>query len=355
MRVKNKTYASVIIFLAVCITVSVLSLGTKTAMVINNKESEEKKDFIKWAEFNVPASALDKAYKAAIKANQEELDLDMPRILGYLAATYWGNWKSYKSSDVDKLLERIRSGENLTEMAAKYKDYNYFRKTYDAVLGGMVGDYAIELPDENGNLRWVEKYGLKAYLPVAEGFSFGHSDDFGNSRSFGYRRRHLGNDLMGTVGTPIIAVESGTVEVMGWNRYGGWRIGIRSFNSQRYYYYAHLRKNKPFQPDLKEGDTVQGGDVIGYLGMTGYSNKENVNGMNVPHLHFGLQLIFDESQKDGNGEIWVDVYQLVNFLARNRSTVERDSDTGFYKRKYNYIDYTAQGDHPPIPKANAPE
>ena len=35
---------------------------------------------------------------------------------------------------------------------------------------------------------------------------------------------------MAATGTPVIAVESGTVEVMGWNQYGGWRIGIRSFD-----------------------------------------------------------------------------------------------------------------------------
>ena len=42
---------------------------------------------------------------------------------------------------------------------------------------------------------------------------------------------------------------------------------------------------------------VQAGDVIGYLGRTGYSRKENANNIRTPHLHFGLQLIFDESQK----------------------------------------------------------
>ncbi len=47
---------------------------------------------------------------------------------------------------------------------------------------------------------------------------------------------------MGSIGTPIIAVESGTIEALGWNQYGGWRIGIRSFDKKRYYYYAHLRK-----------------------------------------------------------------------------------------------------------------
>ena len=38
---------------------------------------------------------------------------------------------------------------------------------------------------------------------------------------FGYARRHLGNDLMGGLGTPITAVEGGVVEAIGWNRYGG--------------------------------------------------------------------------------------------------------------------------------------
>ena len=90
-----------------------------------------------------------------------------------------------------------------------------------------------------------ERYGLKAFLPIAKNYSFSHYDDFGNSRSYGFKRVHLGNDLMGSIGTPIVAVESGVIEHLGWNQYGGWRIGIRSFDGKRYYYYAHLRKNHP--------------------------------------------------------------------------------------------------------------
>ena len=74
--------------------------------------------------------------------------------------------------------------------------------------------------------------------------------------------------MMGQVGTPVIAVESGYVEALGWNQYGGWRIGIRSFDKKRYYYYAHLRQNYPYQSNLKEGSIVTAGDVIGYLGRT---------------------------------------------------------------------------------------
>ena len=140
--------------------------------------------------------------------------------------------------------------------------------------------------------------------------------------------------MMGSIGTPIVAIEDGYVECMGWNQYGGWRIGIRSFDKKRYYYYAHLRKDHPYQSTLKEGDTVKAGEVIGYLGMTGYSAKENVNNINVPHLHLGIQLIFDESQKESNNEIWIDCYNIVKLLYENRSSVEKNS-SGEYERLYD--------------------
>ena len=88
-----------------------------------------------------------------------------------------------------------------------------------------------------------------------------------------------------------------------------------------------------------EGSIVNAGDVIGYLGMTGYSAKENVNNINVPHLHFGMQLIFDESQKEGTNQIWIDVYSIINFLKKNKSEVySAYEDTKDYERKYNIID-----------------
>jgi len=94
----------------------------------------------------------------------------------------------------------------------------------------------------------------------------------------------------------------------------GWRIGIRSFDGLRYYYYAHLRKDHPYNSEIIEGSIVTAGDVIGYLGMTGYSTKENVNNINVPHLHLGLQIIFNPVQKDGVNQIWIDIYDIVNFV-----------------------------------------
>jgi murein DD-endopeptidase MepM/ murein hydrolase activator NlpD len=189
-----------------------------------------------------------------------------------------------------------------------------------------------------GKLVWQERRGLKVFSPVAEGYSFSHYDDFGDQRSYGYSRKHLGHDLLGSIGTPITAIESGVVEAMGWNQYGGWRIGIRSFDGKRYYYYAHLRKDRPYHMELHEGKTVKAGDVIGYMGMTGYSRKENVNNISTPHLHLGIQLIFDEAQKDGVNQIWVNPYNIVKLLQRNRTKVYKDKATNEYYRKYDFSD-----------------
>ena len=126
------------------------------------------------------------------------------------------------------------------------------------------------------------------------------------------------------------------VEAMGWNRYGGWRIGIRSFDRMRYYYYAHLQKDRPFAEGLEVGDTVQAGDIIGFMGRTGYSDKENVNNIETVHLHFGMQLIFDESQKECNSEIWIDVYDIVRLLEAHRCSVRKTANG--WERVYPFTD-----------------
>lgn len=304
------------------------------------EEKVEEKEYIKWVDFNVPLEVLEKTASLDIKSHnsEEKVKLNWIELISYLATKYGGNFKSFKQSDLDNLVQKLKNGENIEEIISNKKLYSYYIEAYTAILDEFIGEYEIEV-DNNGQKVFQKKYGVKAFLPVAKNYNFSHYDDFGNSRSYGYKRVHLGNDLMGSIGTPIIVVESGTVEAIGWNQYGGWRIGIRSFDKKRYYYYAHLRKDHPYAKDLKEGNIVNAGDVIGYLGMTGYSTKENVNNINVPHLHFGMQLIFDESQKDGMNQIWIDVYSIINFLKKNRSEVYRAyEDTKDYVRKYNIID-----------------
>ncbi|MGD9702418.1 MAG: peptidoglycan DD-metalloendopeptidase family protein [Acidimicrobiia bacterium] len=103
--------------------------------------------------------------------------------------------------------------------------------------------------------------------PVAGPTAFG--DTWGAARSGG--RSHQGVDMMGTRGTPIVAVVGGSVQFR-QNSLGGNAAWVSGDNGNKYYY-AHL--------DAFEGDSrgVAQGEVIGYLGDTG-------NARGTPHLHF---------------------------------------------------------------------
>ncbi|NLT63502.1 MAG: M23 family metallopeptidase [Clostridiales bacterium] len=308
-----------------------------TAMAADTDKVE--KDLIRWVDFNVPCEALKKAISLDIISQDKEVKLNFIELLACLAAQNGNNFKTYKDKQLDEIAEKLNSGKTIEELTSNMKHYDYYYEAYRAVLSGFVGDYEIEVPNEDGTgKRWEQHYGIKVFSPIAKNFPYNHYDDFGSKRSYGFSRPHLGNDLLGQVGTPIVAVEGGVIEAMGWNQYGGWRIGIRSFDTKRYYYYAHLRKNFPFRKDLSVGSVVNSGDVIGYLGRSGYSREENVNNIETSHLHFGMQLVFDESQKECDNEIWINVYEIVRLLDNKRSEVVKDPETKDYNRVYGFRD-----------------
>lgn len=318
----------------ICVCLAVI-LCAAVCLVLVGASKEE--DYIKYVEFNVCYDALERAMNADIASQQQEIKINWIDVLAYLGAKYGGDFKRYKAADLNDVVQKLQSGEKIEDITKDMSYYAYYREAYGAVLDGFLGTYR-EKAEKDG--EWEEKYGLKVYSPIAKTFPFSHFDDFGASRSYGYKRRHLGHDLMAATGTPVIAVESGVVEIMGWNQYGGWRIGIRSFDSKRYYYYAHLRQNRPFHPDLCEGKTVNAGDVIGYVGRTGYSATENTNGIQTSHLHYGMQLIFDESQKEGPNEIWIDMYAITKLLQKHQSAVYRVAAT---KEFYRDGDFSLEG------------
>lgn len=290
------------------------------------RAQEEEKDYIKWVEFNVTCEAMKKAYQYDLDSYGKDPHLHWVDLLAILGTKYGGDFTRYQEEDLADIAEKLLDGsQTVEEMTKDMEYYPYYREAYGAVLDGMVGEFQYVHPKK-------KVYGLKAYSPIAKEFPYSDYDDFGVSRSYGYKRNHLGHDMMGQVGTPVIAVESGYVSAFGWNQYGGWRIGINSFDGRRYYYYAHLRQNRPYAEGLKEGAVVQAGDVIGYIGRTGYSTEENTNNIDEYHLHFGLQLIFDESQREGNNQIWVSCYELTRFLSQNRSEVQRDDETKEWTR-----------------------
>lgn len=332
---KRLARAAVVLFAALLLAGSGCFFYYQSAAANANEAQQD--DFIKWVDFNVTYQALDYSIKLDMEYRDSQTPVSFISLLAYLAAKNGNNFKRFKTSQLDAVMEQIKSGKTIEELAAGLKYYDYYLEAYTAALSGLVGWYEIEVKDESSQSgkRWERRYGIKAFSPIAKGFYYNHYDDFGTGRSYGFKRRHLGHDMMGSVGTPIIAVEGGTVEALGWNQYGGWRIGIRSRDGKRYYYYAHLRKDFPFNKSLKIGSTVKPGDVIGYMGRSGYSLNENTNNIRQTHLHIGLQLIFDESQKECNSEIWIDIYPIILLLHRNRSEVVRNPDTKEYSRVYD--------------------
>lgn len=348
---KRKKLTAIVLLEILCLTIMCglvieLQKTQATASTTSTNSDKSKKDFIKWVEFNVPYEALCIAYDLDVESHDTKVPLNWIELLAYTAAKNGGTFSDDCTRQITETATDLSNKTTTMKKLTKdLKNYDYFLEAYTAVLGGYVGEYEVETAPGSG--KYEKQYGLKAFSPIAKGFPYSDFDDFGTARSYGYSRPHLGHDMMGQIGTPIIAVESGYVEALGWNQYGGWRIGIRSFDRKRYYYYAHLRQNSPYQKGLKEGSIVTAGDVIGYMGHTGYSKTENTNNIEEVHLHFGIQLIFDKSQKDGDSEIWISPYQLTRFLYSHQSEAAKVKDSKVWKRTLDMKDPAVENYKPP--------
>ena len=123
----------------------------------------------------------------------------------------------------------------------------------------------------------------KHTFPLDIKYRYSFIGTWGANRGWGGRRSHEGTDIYADYSTPVLSASYGVIEVLGWNKFGGWRIGIRD-NHNSYHYYAHLAS---FAKNIKEGDIVEAGQVIGYVGSTGYG-KEGTSGKFPPHLHYGI-------------------------------------------------------------------
>ncbi len=87
---------------------------------------------------------------------------------------------------------------------------------------------------------------------------------------------HHGDDIFGELGQPLLAVATGTLFSVGWNRVGGNRIWLRDEQGNEFYY-AHL---SAFSSLAVNGAHVKAGEVIGFMGDTGDAEGTPT------HLHF---------------------------------------------------------------------
>nr|WP_257391530.1 M23 family metallopeptidase [Cytobacillus gottheilii] len=120
-------------------------------------------------------------------------------------------------------------------------------------------------------------------FPVPLHSTYSYRNTWGDARGWGGRRIHEGTDIFAGYGVPVRATSYGIVEMKGWNKYGGWRIGIRDINNN-YHYFAHL---SGFAKDLKVGQIVEPGMMIGGVGSSGYG-PPGTSGKFPPHLHYGM-------------------------------------------------------------------
>jgi len=129
----------------------------------------------------------------------------------------------------------------------------------------------------NTNIWWNErgesmkKAFLKAPLKftrISSGFSYARRHPV-----HGDVRPHTAVDYAAPTGTPVMALGDGTIISKGWAGGGGNTVKIRH-NSVYTTSYMHLSR----YADIKVGDRVTQGQVIGYVGMTGTATG--------PHLDF---------------------------------------------------------------------
>lgn len=111
------------------------------------------------------------------------------------------------------------------------------------------------------------------FIGIGSGFSSNRLDPI-----TGHYHSHPAIDFRAPMGTPIVATGNGRISMMAWeNGYGN--VVKISHAGQITTLYAHM---KGFAKDLHAGSTVKSGQVIGYVGMTGYATG--------PHVHYEFRV-----------------------------------------------------------------
>lgn len=258
-------------------------------------------------------------------------------VILFLLVFFAGIWipRLEYGSERSRLSEDILSSEGFRRQTVSGEAMEQVRKM-DAP-GEALAVYWLEsnfgqepfslLPDETAaaRKRWERAKGWGSYLsacqavwddlkyfPVAESsdnsrLSVSFEDSWMFDRSYGGERGHEGTDIMPSVNEPgrfpVVSMTDGIVESKGWLELGGYRLGIRAPHGA-YFYYAHLDS----YADIEEGDTINAGDLLGFMGDTGYGTEEGTRGKFPVHLHVGIYLYQNEQ------EISVNPYPALSYV-----------------------------------------
>lgn len=179
-------------------------------------------------------------------------------------------------------------------LAAKPLEYRKLKNAYETVLLDL---QFFPVPENTD----------KSCPPVT------YEDGWLEKRTYGGERSHEGCDIMGAGKPrgyyPVTSMSDGVVEKLGWLEKGGYRVGVRAPHGA-YLYYAHLYG---FSPAIKEGDKLRAGELLGFMGDTGYSKVEGTTGNFDVHLHVGIYL-----KTDHDDEMSVNPYWILKYLEKFR-------------------------------------
>lgn len=215
-------------------------------------------------------------WSGATNPDPSDRNPDSIRFFGGIGRDGDGDGKADPSSDIDLL---------------------YAQASAVARFGGTADDFSIGVWEFYHNQRAVQRVNQFTLLyrtfgrldldgsafPVPVGTDYSYRSTWGTARGWGGHRTHEGTDIFAGHGLPVRSTCYGVIENMGWNAYGGWRIGIRDLDN-RYHYYAHL---SGFDKSLRSGMTVEPGRTLGWVGSSGYG-KPGTSGKFPPHLHYGI-------------------------------------------------------------------
>ncbi len=166
--------------------------------------------------------------------------------------------------------ERYRDGQYVMPgaiLAAEYVNDGTVHRAFSYEDASGTGGYY----DEQGNsLRRMFLKAPVAFKYITSGFTTG----LRYVSAFNVSTGHRAIDYAAPVGTPIRATADGTVTFAGWDGPYGNKIGIRH-NGTYSTNYCHQSKFA-----VKKGQHVTQGQVIGYVGTTGFSTG--------PHLHYEM-------------------------------------------------------------------
>ena len=184
----------------------------------------------------------------------------------------------------EAIIHKVEAGDTLYKIALKYgttvatiKSLNNL--TSETIYVGQL----LKVSDGTNPAPAVPDRLKDAVFPLKAGTYQPFGDTYGDSRAYGGDRVHEGTDIMAAKGTPIYSATDGTVIRKGWGELGGWRLTVRT-NEGVYLYYAHMQG---YASNISEGQTITKGQLIGYVGDSGYG-PVGTTGKFTPHLHFGM-------------------------------------------------------------------